>query len=30
VIPLGGLVLLAWFATTRLRQRRRESALDES
>jgi Domain of unknown function (DUF4349) len=30
VIPLGGLALLAWFAATRLRQRRRESALDES
>jgi Domain of unknown function (DUF4349) len=29
VIPLGGLALLAWFAATRLRQRRRESALDD-
>ena len=27
LIPLGGLLLLAWFAVTRLRQRRRESAL---
>ncbi len=30
LIPLGGLALLAWFAATRLRRRRRESALDES
>jgi Domain of unknown function (DUF4349) len=30
VIPLGGLALLAWLAATRLRQRRRESALDEN
>jgi hypothetical protein len=30
LIPLGGLALLVWFASTRLRRRRRESALDES
>jgi hypothetical protein len=29
LIPLGGLALILWFATARLRQRRREAALDD-